>query len=121
MGHFLKNLSFETGISAHRAMIRTQGFRGASLGSLQTFWQLFPWRSTFSRKNPQRPIITHISSIYDYIGGHMGQMGDRQGKNKYIFLTPSMYCSFKKKGGIHWFTSWKDTELIVKIISRVLI
>ena len=52
---FLRILSFEKGISAQQAMLKTQGLRGASLDSFQTFWSPFPWRSTFSSKSPLGP------------------------------------------------------------------
>jgi len=45
-GSILKVLRFEKEISAQQAMLWIQGLRGASLGSFQTFWSPFPWRST---------------------------------------------------------------------------
>ena len=53
-------LSFEKRFSAKQAMIGTLGFRGASKGSLQTFWAPFPWRSSFFSKSPLLLKITKI-------------------------------------------------------------
>ena len=94
----MKILSFEKEISSQQAMLRTQGLRGTLIGSFQTFWSAFPWRSTFSSKSPHFFKITNNSGICPHSGGHMLPRGNARGKI-IIFSWPCRCIIYSKKRG----------------------
>ena len=74
-----RRVIFEKRISGQQAMLKTQELRGASLGSFQTFWSPFPWRSNYSFKTPLTskwrifPRFTLLQGVICARGGTPGE------------------------------------------------
>ena len=77
---FWEILRFESRVSCLEVMQGTQKLGGRLLGSMQTFWVPFPWRSTFFKNIPQIRQNANKSDIFGHLGGRMFKRGTAKGK-----------------------------------------
>ena len=90
-------MSFETHVSSQEVMLGAPKLGGTLLGSMQTIWTLFPWRSTFLKNNPQCPQNANKSCIFGHMGGNMSRRGTARDENHFLCPHRSHVLS-KNKG-----------------------
>ena len=91
-------LSFETHVSSQEVMLGAPKLGGTLLGSMQTIWTLFPWRSTFLKNNPQCPQNANKSCIFGHMGGNMSMRGTARVENNFFSCPHRSHVPSKKKG-----------------------